>query len=331
MDDDGAVTVWTEFAWPPPGGEEVGPLCVAGPGGPTSLECRIEGGDFSEGAAEAGDELVIWAYNVERGLRLDDQLRALTAPSAAPPPDIVLLSEADRGCSRSGGRNVARAFAEALGMYYVFGVEFVELPRVWGPGGGGIRRRCEHGNAIISRYPLGNVRLVRHGRTRSWYSRLQRWLRVGQPRLGGRVAVAADALVAGRLLRLYAVHFESGRGGRGRRNRDDIRKSQAAELIADASGVAGGVVIGGDMNVVGYLGALRSRSPAESTTATLFAGGFRDAHADLPPNERITSDSGIVIDLIFSRGIEVVDAAVAGDESWVGLSDHVPIWARFRS
>jgi endonuclease/exonuclease/phosphatase family metal-dependent hydrolase len=84
------------------------------------------------------------------------------------------------------------------------------------------------------------------------------------------------------------------------------------------------------MNVVGYLGALRTPSSAEPTTAALFDAGFRDAHGHLPPNERITSDSGIVIDLIFGRGLDVVEAAVAGNESWVGLSDHVPIWARFR-
>ena len=107
------------------------------------------------------DEIVLCAYNVEHGLRMDDQLSAFFGDGGVPTPDVLLISEADRGCTRSGNRNVARDYARALDMYYVYGVEFIELPRFWGPGGG-VRHRCEHGNAIVSRFPLGNVELIRH-------------------------------------------------------------------------------------------------------------------------------------------------------------------------
>ena len=40
-----------------------------------------------------------------------------------------MFSEADRGCSRTNYRNVTRELAKALGMNYVYGVEYIELPR----------------------------------------------------------------------------------------------------------------------------------------------------------------------------------------------------------
>ena len=267
------------------------------------------------------------AYNVERGLRLDDQLTAVTAADTVPAPDILLLSEADRGCSRSGNRNVARDYAAALGMYYVYGVEFVELPRLWGPGGGRVRQPCEHGNAIVSRYPLGNVRLIRHADARSWHSRTQRFLRVGQPRLGGRVALAADVRVGDRLLRVYAVHFESGRLSVTSSDRSRYRVAQARELIDDAADLEHGVIIGGDMNVVDYRPAADGR-PTDDTMASLFEAGYVDAHAAVSASERPTSDSGKIIDLIVGRNMRFHDAGVGPPSTWAPLSDHVPVWAR---
>ncbi len=316
------MTAWREFPWretPPDHHEER--LCIE-TSDARRPDCRIEGANFASAHPPPTDELVVCAYNVERGLHLDDQIRQFTDGSDVPAPDIFLISEADRGCTRSGNRNVARAYAEAFGMCYVYGVEFIELPRIWGPGGA-IRRRCEHGNAIISRYPLGNVRLIRHRDARSWNSLPQRILRIGQPRHGGRVSVAADALIGDRRLRLYAVHFESGWPER----RDAYRLSQVTELIADAADVRSGVLIGGDMNVVRYL---ETSGLDEPTVAALLAAGFQDAHASLEPSERVTTDSGVVIDLIAGRGVRLTDAGIGQRAIWGGLSDHLPVWARVR-
>ena len=277
-------------------------------------------------AAPSG-EIVLYAYNVERGLRLDDQLRAFAGDAGMPSPDVVLISEADRGCSRSGNRNVAREYARALGMCYVYGVEFLELPRFWGPGGS-VRRRCEHGNAIVSRFPLGNVRLLRHRRTRSWHSTVQRILHVGQPRLGGRAALAADVRIGERLLRVYSVHFDSGHRGHGSSSPDAHREAQARELIEDASGLGRDVVIGGDMNVGRYLGSRRDGEQEDPTARALVEAGYEDAHAALPRGERVTTDSGVAIDLIFGRGVRFTGSGVGPREVWGGLSDHLPVWTR---
>ncbi len=314
---------WQEFPWQQEEPDPVRDRLCTGSRGPTHLDCRIEGANFVAQPATPKNEIVVCAYNVERGLRLDDQLSTFAGDAGMPSPDVLFINEADRGCTRSGNRNVAREYARALGMCYAYGVEFIELPRFWGPGGS-VRWRCEHGNAIVSRFPLGNVRLIRHERTRNWHSLVQRILRVGEPRLGGRVALAADVRVGERLLRLYSVHFESGQRGNGAA----YREAQARELIADASDLQQGVVIGGDMNVGRYLGLSGGDESPEPTTRALAGAGYEDAHAALPRGERVTTDSGVAIDLIFGRGLRFTGAGVAPRKIWGGLSDHLPVWAR---
>ncbi len=311
---------WQEFPWQDDEPDPIRDQLCTGDGSSTRLDCRIEGADFRRPAEAPKDEIVVCAYNVERGLRLADQLSAFQGDAGMPSLDVLLISEADRGCTRSGNRNVAREYARALGMCYVYGVEFIELPRFWGPGGA-VRRPCEHGNAILSRFPLGNVRLIRHQRTRSWHSAVQRVLRVGEPRLGGRVALAADVRIGERTLRVYSVHFESGGGSGG------LRESQAQELIDDAADLPGDVVIGGDMNVSRYLGDGGDERPLEPATGALLQAGYQDAHAALPPRDRATSDSGVAIDLIFGRGLSFTASGIGPRRIWGGLSDHLPVWA----
>ena len=70
---------------------------------------------------------------------------------------------------------------------------------------------------------------------------MQRILHVGQPRLGGRVALAADVRVGERMIRVYSVHFESGHLGHRSGSPDAYREAQARELIEDASELDHGV------------------------------------------------------------------------------------------
>jgi endonuclease/exonuclease/phosphatase family metal-dependent hydrolase len=297
-------------------------LCRRPARDPVRIDCAIEGASFASNA-EPKDEIVVLAYNLERGLKVDEQLQALQSDPEIPPPDIVLVSEADRGCTRTDSRNVTREWAEALSMNYVYGAEFIELPRFWGPGGGAIWTRCEHGNAILSRYPLGNVRLIRHAKNFSWYSWWQRLLHVGEPRLGGRVAVAADVKVGDRYLHLYSLHLES-------RGSDEYRPAQAAEVAEDALRQPFDSIIGGDLNSAAYLDDLRNETTKDVVTQALLQRGFTDAHAGLEAEDRITTQSGVVIDLIFGRDVSFLDAGIGDRNKWGELSDHLPVWARVR-
>jgi endonuclease/exonuclease/phosphatase family metal-dependent hydrolase len=261
------------------------------------------------------------AYNLERGIHAGAQIETLRDDPALPRPDLLLLSEADRGCSRSGYRNVARDFARALAMDYVFGVEFLELPRESG-GGGRIETVCEHGNAILSRYPLGNVRLLRHARNRSWYlGPRKRAAGGGQPRLGGRMALFADVRVGARLLHAYSVHLESGiRDG-------EIRRDQARELALDSARLPFPVVIGGDTNAHGYLADLLFGTANDEASRTLLDGRYSDAHRSLPPLERATCPPFLVLDLLFGNGGLFSQPGVCPFSRCGRLSDHLPVWA----
>ena len=66
-------------------------------------------------------------------------------------------------------RQATRELAAALQMHYVFATEFIELPRPGGAGGT-IDVTCEHGNAILSRWPLGNVGWKFHDENIIWYT-----------------------------------------------------------------------------------------------------------------------------------------------------------------
>ncbi len=117
--------------------------------------------------------------------------------------DLLILNEVDLGLARSGYRDVARELAEALGMNYAFGVEFVELDRfrlgletfqrtasASGVGMEATRRertqerarrgdsqapRGLHGHAVLSRYPIRRASVFRFARQGfDWYFDEQR-------------------------------------------------------------------------------------------------------------------------------------------------------------
>ena len=98
--------------------------------------------------------------------------------------DVVLLSEVDVGCARSGQRHTVSDLAGELGYGYAFGVEFVEA------GLGDIRERTAHagetnaeglhGNAILS--ASLRVAMARLDTDGAWFDDPD-GLRGGQPRV----------------------------------------------------------------------------------------------------------------------------------------------------
>lgn len=289
----------------------------------TFIECEVEGATFAPGEPDATPErLDVVTWNVERGFESDAQIDMLVNGAFGPIPDILLLSEADRGCERTDFRNVTREFAEAFGYYYVFATEFIELPGARGPTGPYDPPLCEHGNSIVSRYPLGNVVAIRHAENRSWYTPPD-FPEPDEPRLGGRVALRADANVDGRLVRLYVVHYES------EVETLHIRDAQADEVALDGLD-AETVIVGGDFNAYGASSDLRTGQRNDNPTQSFLSRGYVDAHGRLDPDDRQTSTAvPLTIDFVFSRGIEAEDAGLCPLEQCGGLSDHLPLWAVF--
>lgn len=320
-----------EFSWrtdtPDARNERLRPEAAAPDDAPdtTFIDCAIEGGAFSTTEAEPKDELVVLAYNILRGFEVDAQLDMITSGVDFPVPDVLLLSEVDRGCRRTDFRNIARDYAERLGYYYVYAVEFLELPGNRGPSGPYDPPICEHGNAIVSRYPLGNVRQIRHAENRSWYSPPGA-PNPDEPRLGGRIAIAADAKIGSRLVRINVAHLES------TLTTLDIRDAQSEELAVDAQPVTHPVITGGDFNTFFYFDDLDKGVLTEPAVKSFIDRGHDDAHRSLALDERYTSFDGfpMVIDLIFTRGLDVSDAGRCPPERCGSLSDHLPVFAEIR-
>jgi endonuclease/exonuclease/phosphatase family metal-dependent hydrolase len=207
--------------------------------------------------------------------------------------------------------------AEALDMAFVYVVEFLELPR-----DSGIDAPCEHGNAILSRYDLGNVEAIRHEANRSWYIPEDEFDGSGEPRLGGRVAIKADIRVGGRFVHLYSLHFES------HPSDGEYRDAQAVELAEHGLEQPFRVIQGGDSNAPAYWLDLANGSAVDQTTQAWLTRGYVDTHAALRPEDRATTDLGVVIDVMFTTSTGASDARVCeAGSACDGLSDHLPIWA----
>ena len=155
----------------------------------------------------------VLAYNVRMGFGLDGRfdLDALARAVGGARPDVVLLSEVDRGWLLNGGHDLLALLARRLRMPYVFAPAADPL---WG-------------DAVLSRFP------VRSGRTRPLAAH-------GAPTGAQALGVTLD--LGGRELAVVATHLQPppGRGP----------VAQAREVAAFATRYAAGrpLVLAGDLN-----------------------------------------------------------------------------------
>ncbi len=194
--------------------------------------------------------------------------------------DIIVLNEVDWGVKRTDYRNVAAELAERLGMNYAFGVQFVELSPIH------INKEIKpedaeqqevlnlisvdtarykglQGVAILSRFPLENVRLVPfETQPYDWYksekegaSFLEKGKRelskrvflekiLPEVRRGGRATliaeIADERLPSGRVT-IAATHLEN-------RTKPANRHKQLEELLEEIKEIRHPVILAGDMN-----------------------------------------------------------------------------------
>jgi endonuclease/exonuclease/phosphatase family metal-dependent hydrolase len=187
-----------------------------------------------------GARVRVAAWNVQRGRRYDELLRALREEPALAAADVLLLSEVDCGMARSGNRHVARALADALGMSYAFGVSYLVLEDDWGESVDGVHNELAlAGTAILARAPIEAVENVDVPELRDKFSSSEK--RLGKKRalvcrLGGRVP-----------LTVAACHLDSNASPAGR-----ARQLEAIVAAGEHVAGAGALVVGGDLNTTTY-------------------------------------------------------------------------------
>ncbi|PLW78396.1 endonuclease [Cohaesibacter celericrescens] len=194
-------------------------------------------------------DFTVAAWNVERCLFPDRSANHLASHT----PSVVLLSEMDSGMARTGQRNTTAEMANALGMRYAYGVEFFEM----GLGGPTERPYCKddfnasgwHGNAILSAVPFEKLALFRLDQNGRWFcTGSNSAADPEQPRMGGRMAVAAIVPTETGPLCVVSTHLESNANAA-------YRHQQFASLLSMIDRFAPDipVLIGGDLNTGNHI------------------------------------------------------------------------------
>ncbi len=175
------------------------------------------------------------AWNIERGAQLEGQVDALCNQPYLREADVLLITEADVGMARSGNRLVAETLARRLEMVQVFAPCYIALGK-----GSGVERDVDgsnvlglHGNALLSRYPIRDVRLIPlvNGTDKIAHR---------EQRLGRQTAIAAVIDFPEAAIDAVCVHLDANSTQRHRRRQ---MESILTVLNTDLP-----VVLGGDWN-----------------------------------------------------------------------------------
>ena len=206
--------------------------------------------------------------------------------------DVLVLNEVDWGMKRSDYRAVVKDLADALKMNWAYGVEFVEVdPKILGTQSfANVENQDErkeledlfsvdktrllglHGTAILSRYPLRDVKLVPFQyQAYDWYNGEKKYgsieagkrkgasLLFGEEivrevRRGGRTNLVATIDVPdlpGGQVTIVAAHLENRTTPKG-------RVKQMDEILDFIKPISHPVVVAGDMNTTGADGSVVS-------------------------------------------------------------------------
>lgn len=199
----------------------------------------VHKGDFAAQTAAVRRQYRIVAWNIERGKELAGQIEVLRNDPVLSAADVLLLTETDVGMVRSGNVDVARTLASELQMNYAFVPCYLSLVK-----GSGVERDVSgendlalHGNAILSRYPLRNVRAIhlRNGIDK---------MASNEKRLGSQTTLAATVAFPGAPLPVACVHLDA--------NSTQRHRAEQMRDVLDAMPATGPVVIGGDWNTTTF-------------------------------------------------------------------------------
>ncbi len=177
-------------------------------------------------------------WNIEHGNWYDQVERALLHHPELAHADILTLDEVDLGCARAGNRDVAADLARALGLHAAWAPLFLEttIGRDDDPLTAAGRENEEglFGIAVLSRWPIGEARLVELPSPRQLQFELERMI-------GRHAALVVEVLRPGAPFVAVAAHLEV------HRTREH-RTAQVRAIMAALAGEKRPIVLAGDFN-----------------------------------------------------------------------------------
>lgn len=180
------------------------------------------------------------AWNVERGMKFAGILSVLKNHPEISKADLLYLTETDIGMARSQNKNIARELALALKMNYFFAPGYLNLTK-----GNSIEQHLAgdnlvgiHGNALLSRYPLENLRTIP-------LKNCKDKMRGQEKRLGCQTALVADVVFPLRKLCVVVAHLDAHSSQR-------QRAGQLKTILAGIKDQRHPVLLGGDLNTNCY-------------------------------------------------------------------------------
>jgi len=279
-------------------------------------------------SAQLPAQFTVAAWNVERCLFPEDTATHLS-PIA---PDIVLLSEVDHGMARTAQRHTTEDMAATLGMSYAFGVEFHELDL----GGPTERAFCTndfntygwHGNAVLSTAPFARTALIRLDDHGHWFIADSGAADPQQPRVGGRMAIAAVVPTVAGPVCVVSTHLESNSGA-------DHRHAQFERLLRAVDDFAPGIptLIGGDLNTGNHIPPdfdWRRETLFDLAEHHGYSWDFTSpGHTTRPSLITPHPQRQMKLDWLAGRGVAPVESGILSSLSASGtpLSDHDCVWS----
>lgn len=276
---------------------------------------QIDGEDSIETRLDhKHNELTIGSWNIQFGIRYEEILEMLQDGLGL---DVIVLQEVARFHKWSDYENLLDVLVGKTGFTQVaYSPSFVFPNEKAKP-------LPELGNAILSRYPLLDSRVLR-------LMAVHDWTKDGRyPRLGQRIALYATVQINGKCVGLYDPHFEV-------RCSTPKRVRQLCQIFDDAGTIGyGRIIVAGDINEWRLN---MQRHEQDEITQLAMERGYEDPfgksldrtlnsywssalvksskYFHMPKNTRLTNDR------IFSKGFEVKGFEVMKN---VNLTDHFPV------
>ena len=279
-----------------------------------------EVGHFGPANPPARERYRILAWNIERGIQLEGQLEAFRNHPYLSTCDVLLLPESDIGMARSRNVDVPQTLARELGFHYAFAPCYLNLAKGSGEESevSGLNELGLHGNALLSRYPIRNVRAIplKNGKDK---------MAGREKRIGRQAAVAAEILFPNLTITAVSIHLDA--------NSTQAHRKDQMEMVLNSlpSGVP--AVLGGDWNTTTYNSSTAFHAIMGYCLRVLMGPGRVIRNHYLHPYRRFER---ALFEMLERRGFDYRHANRLGEytlyyefdnkRTFKGLSEWVPLW-----